>query len=132
MLRACVLDFKGNWSDRLPLIEFSYNNSFQSSIKMTPYEALYDRPWRSPLCWIEVGESSIIGPELIQETTKKIKTICGRLVTAQGKQKSYTDNRRRVLEFQEGDFVFIEVVPRKQVMRFGKKRIVITTLYWPF
>lgn len=86
MLRASVLDFKGNWSDHLPLIEFSYNNSFRSSIKMTPYEALYDRPCRSPLCWIEVGESSIIGPELIQETTKKIKTICGRLVTAQGRQ----------------------------------------------
>lgn len=104
MLRACVLYFKGNWSDHLPLIEFAYNNSFQSSIKMTPYEALYDKPYRSPLCWTEVGESSIIGPELIQETTEKIKTIRGRLVTAQGRQKSYTNNRRRVLEFLRRGF----------------------------
>ncbi|WJZ92673.1 hypothetical protein VitviT2T_011657 [Vitis vinifera] len=72
MLRACVMDFKGNWVEHLPLIEFAYNNSFQSSIGMAPYEALYGRPCRSPMCWMESGEASLIGPELVQETTDKI------------------------------------------------------------
>ena len=65
MLRACVLDLKGSWEEYLPLVEFTYNNSYQASIKMAPYEALYGRPCRSPICWTEVGESSITGPDLI-------------------------------------------------------------------
>ena len=69
MLRACVLDFQGSWVEHLPLIEFAYNNSFQSSIGMAPYEALYGRPCRSPMCWTESGEATLIGPELVQETT---------------------------------------------------------------
>ena len=72
MLRACVLDFGGNWADYLPLAEFAYNNSYQSSIGMAPYEALYGRPCKSPLCWIEMGESHLLGPEIVQETTEKI------------------------------------------------------------
>ncbi|RVW68328.1 hypothetical protein CK203_061291 [Vitis vinifera] len=71
MLRACVLDFGGNWADYLPLAEFAYNNSYQSSIGMAPYEALYGRPCRSPLCWIEMGESRLLGPEIVQETTER-------------------------------------------------------------
>ncbi|WKA08967.1 hypothetical protein VitviT2T_026647 [Vitis vinifera] len=83
MLRACVMDFKGNWVEHLPLIEFAYNNSFQSSIGMAPYEALYGRPCRSPMCWMESGEASLIGPELVQETTDKIRVIRDRLLAAQ-------------------------------------------------
>ena len=75
MLRACVMDFKGNWVENLPLIEFVYNNSFQSSIGMALYEALYGRPCRSPMCWMESGEASLIGPELVKETTDKIRVI---------------------------------------------------------
>ena len=72
MLRACVLDPKGSWEEHLPLVEFAYNNSYQVSIQMAPYEALYGRPCRSPICWTEVEESSIIGPNLIRDTSKKV------------------------------------------------------------
>ncbi|RVW68091.1 Retrovirus-related Pol polyprotein from transposon 17.6 [Vitis vinifera] len=121
MLRACVLDFGGNWADYLPLAEFAYNNSYQSSIGMAPYEALYGRPCRSPLCWIEMGESRLLGPEIVQETTEKIQLIKEKLKTAQDRQKSYADKRRRPLEFEEGDWVFVKVSPRRGIFRFGKK-----------
>ena len=75
MLRACVLDHKGSWEGHFPLVEFSYNNSYQESIQMAPYEALYGRPCRSPLCWTEVGESSITGPDLIRDTSEKVSLI---------------------------------------------------------
>lgn len=73
MLSACVLEFRDNWDDFLPLIEFAYNNSFQASIGMAPYEALYGKSCRSPVCWVEAGEASVLGPQLVQDTTKKIK-----------------------------------------------------------
>ena len=82
MLRACVLDHKGSWEEHLPLAEFAYNNSYQASIQMAPYEALYGRPCRSPLCWTEVGESSITGPDLIRDTFEKVSLILQRLLTA--------------------------------------------------
>ena len=75
MLRACVLDYKGSWEEHLPLVEFAYNNSYQASTQMAPYEALYGRPCRSPLCWTEVGESSITGPDLIRDTSEKVSLI---------------------------------------------------------
>ena len=121
MLRACVLDFGGSWDTHLSLIEFSYNNSFHSSIGMAPYEALYGRPCRSPTCWLEVGEKVLLGPDLVQETTQNIQTIKQRLETARSRQKSVADTRRRPLEFQEGDFVFLKVSPKRGVTRFGKK-----------
>ena len=83
MLGACVLDHQGSWEEHLPLVEFAYNNSYQASIQMAPYEALYGRPCRSPLCWIEVGESSITGPDLIINTSEKVSLIRQRLLTAQ-------------------------------------------------
>ena len=88
---------------------------------MTPYEALYGRPCRSPLCWIEVGERRLLGPEIVQETTEKIQLIKEKLKTAQDRQKSYADQRRRPLEFEEGDWVFVKVSPRRGIFRFGKK-----------
>ncbi|CAN4106291.1 unnamed protein product [Withania somnifera] len=74
MLRACVLDFKGSWDDHLPLIEFAYNNSYHSSIKMAPYEALYGRKYRSPIGWFEVGETVLLGPDLVQQAMEKVKS----------------------------------------------------------
>ena len=82
MLRACVLDHKGCWEEHLPLVEFAYNNSYQASIQMAPYEALYGRPCRSPLCWTEVGESFITGPDLIIDISKKVSLIRQCLLTA--------------------------------------------------
>ena len=92
--RACVLDHKGSWEENFPLVEFSYNNSYQASIQMAPQEALYGRPCRSPLCWTEVGESSITSPDLIRDTLEKVSLIQQRLLTAQSRQKSYADVRR--------------------------------------
>ena len=71
-LRACVLDLKGSWEEHLPLVEFAYNNSYQASIQMAPYEALYGRPCRSPICWTEVGERSTTGPEFTSDTSVKV------------------------------------------------------------
>ena len=85
MLRVCVLDLKGSWEEHLPLIEFAHNNSYQVSIQMAPYEALYGRPCRSPICWTEMGESSITGPDLIRDTSDKVGMIRKRLFTAQSR-----------------------------------------------
>ncbi|RVX02411.1 Transposon Ty3-G Gag-Pol polyprotein [Vitis vinifera] len=121
LLRACSLDLKGNWDDYLPLVEFAYNNSFQASIGMAPFEALYGRRCRSPVCWDDVGEKKLLGPELVQLTVKKVSLIKERLKAAQSRQKSYADNRRRDLEFEVGDHVFLKVSPMKSLMRFGRK-----------
>ena len=102
-------------------MEFAYNNSYQASIQMEPYEALYGRPCRSPLCWTEVGESSITGPDLIRDTSEKMSLIRQRLLTAQSLQKSYVDVRRRPLEFEVGDHVSLKVNPERGVVRFGKR-----------
>ena len=83
MLRACVLDHKGSWKEHFPLVEFAYNNSYQANIQMAPYEALYGRPWRSPICWTEVGESSTTGPDLIRDTSEKVSLIRQCLLIAQ-------------------------------------------------
>ncbi|GKD72879.1 reverse transcriptase domain-containing protein, partial [Tanacetum coccineum] len=82
MLRACVIDFHGSWDVHLPLAEFSYNNSYHSSIRCAPFEALYGRKCRSPVLWAEIGESSLIGPELVQETTDKVVLIKEKLKAA--------------------------------------------------
>ena len=121
MLRACVLDFKGTWNRYLPLIEFSYNNSYQATIGMAPYEALYGRRCRSPVHWYEAGESEITAPEFVEDTTQAVKKIQTRMKSAQIRQKSYADRRRRPLEFQVGDSVFLKVSPFKGVIWFGKR-----------
>ncbi|GJZ82009.1 putative reverse transcriptase domain-containing protein [Tanacetum coccineum] len=100
MLRACVIDFGGRCDVYLPLAEFSYINSYHSSIRCAPFEALYGRKCRSPILWAEIGESSLIGPELIQETTDKVVLIKEKLKAARDRQKSYADNRRKPLEFE--------------------------------
>ncbi|XP_070025088.1 uncharacterized protein [Nicotiana sylvestris] len=121
MLRSCVLDFKGNWDDHLPLIEFAYNNSFHVSIQMALFEALYGRRCRSPIGWFEVGEAELLGPDLVHQAMEKVRIIQERLKAAQSRQKSYADIHRRKLEFQVDDWVFLRVSPLKGVMRFGKK-----------
>ncbi|GJR96705.1 putative reverse transcriptase domain-containing protein [Tanacetum coccineum] len=132
MLRACVMDFGGSWDTHLPLIEFSYNNSYHTSIKCAPFEALYGRKCRSPVIWTEVGESQLIGPEIVQETTEKIVQIKERLKTARSRQKSYADKRRKPLEFQVGDRVLLKVSPWKGVVRFGKKGKLAPRYVGPF
>nr|GFA69376.1 putative reverse transcriptase domain, ribonuclease H-like domain, aspartic peptidase domain protein [Tanacetum cinerariifolium] len=112
MLRACVMDFGGSWDTHLPLVKFSYNNSYHKSIKCAPFEALYGRKCRSPVIWTEIGESQLIGPEIVQETTEKIFQIKERLKTARSRQKSYADKRRKPLEFKVRDRVLLKVAYR--------------------
>ena len=132
MLRAFVLDFKGSWEEHLPLVEFAYNNSYQASIQMAPYEALYGRPCRSPICWTEVGESSTTGSDLIRDTTEKVGLIGKRLLTAQSRHKIYADKRRRPLEFEAGDHVFLKVMPKRGVVRFRKRGKLSSRFIGPF
>ncbi|GKD02607.1 putative reverse transcriptase domain-containing protein [Tanacetum coccineum] len=121
MLRACVIDFGKGWDKHLPLIEFSYNNSYHASIKAAPFEALYGRKCISPVCWAEVGDVKLMGSEIIHETTKKILQIRQRLQAARDQQRSYTNVRRKTLEFQVEDRVMLKVSPQKGVIRFGKQ-----------
>ena len=93
MLRACVLDLKGSWEEHFPLVEFAYNNSYQASMQMAPYEALYGRSCRSPVYWMEIGECSTTGPDLIRDTSVKMDLIRKRLLKAQSRQKSYADRQ---------------------------------------
>nr|GEW35878.1 putative reverse transcriptase domain-containing protein [Tanacetum cinerariifolium] len=121
MLRACVIDFGKGWVKHLPLAEFSYNNSYHASIKAAPYEALYGRKCRSPVCWAEIGESQLTSPELIQETTEKIVQIKQRMQAAQDRQKSYANRNQKPMEFKVGDRIMLKVSPWKGVVRFGKR-----------
>jgi len=132
MLRVCAIDFKGNWDDHLPLIEFAYNNSYHASIGMPPYEALYGRRCHSPLCWDEVGEHKILGPELVQQTREMVGLIRKRLVAAQDRQKKYADQTRKDREYEVGDSVLLKVSPWKGVMRFGKKGKLSPRFIGPF
>nr|GEU90807.1 putative reverse transcriptase domain-containing protein [Tanacetum cinerariifolium] len=121
MLRVCVLDFRKGWDKHLPLVEFSYNNSYYTSIKAAPFEAFYGHKCQSPICWPEVEDRQLAGPEIIHETTEKIVQIKSRIQAARDSQKSYADIRQKPLEFQVGDKVMLKVSPWKGVIRFGKR-----------
>ncbi|GJX08017.1 putative reverse transcriptase domain-containing protein [Tanacetum coccineum] len=121
ILHACVIDFGNGWVKYLPLVEFSYNNSYHASIKAAPFEALYGQKCRSPVCWAEVGEVQLTGPEIVQETTEKVIQIKQRIQAALDRQKSYTDLKHKPMEFQVGDKVMLKVSPWKGVVHFGKR-----------
>ena len=107
MLRACALDYGSSWDDNLPYAEFSYNNSYQSSLKMAPFEALYGRRCRTPLLWDEVGDRQLFGPDLIKESEQKVKLICDRLKVAQSRQKSYADSKCKETVYEVGDRAYL-------------------------
>ncbi|GJR73717.1 putative nucleotidyltransferase, ribonuclease H [Tanacetum coccineum] len=115
MLRACALEWTGSWDEYLCLVEFAYNNSWHASIKAAPFELLYGRKCRAPICWDEVGERLIEGPELIEITNEKVAVAKEKLKEARSRQKSYADKHRRDLEFQVGDRVFLKVSPFRGV-----------------
>ncbi|XP_057250104.1 uncharacterized protein LOC130591186 [Beta vulgaris subsp. vulgaris] len=121
MLRACALDYPKTWDEMLALIEFSYNNSYHSSIKMAPFEALYGRKCRSPLCWNDISETVTLGPQMIEDTVKQVRYIREKMRAAQDRQKAYADQNRRDSEYQVGEKVLLKVSPMKGVMRFGQK-----------
>ena len=115
MLRSCVIDYEGSWDRHIPLVEFVYNNSFQSGIGMAPYEALYGRKYRTPLCWTKYGEKKIIREIL------KVKMIREILKVSADRQKSYANSKRKDIQYEIGEKVFLKVSPWKKVMRFRKK-----------
>jgi hypothetical protein len=118
MLRACVLTYGKDWEKSLSFTEFSYNNSYQASLKMAPFEALYGRKCRTPLMWSEVGERTLFGPDIIKDAEEQVARVQENLKAAQSRQKSYADTRRRPLEFQPGDFVYLKVSPIRGTRRF--------------
>ncbi len=115
------LDFGGSWDKNLPYAEFSYNNSYQASLQMAPYEALYGRKCRTPLLRDQTGERQVFGTDMLREAEEIVKTIQERLRVAQSRQKSYADNRCRDLTFEEGDYVYLRVTPLRGVHRFQTK-----------
>ncbi|KAA0056708.1 pol protein [Cucumis melo var. makuwa] len=115
------MDASGSWDSHLHLMEFAYNNSYQATIGMAPFEALYGKCCRSLVCWGEVGEQRLMGPELVQSTNEVIQKIRSRMHTAQSRQKSYADVRRKDLEFEVGDEVFLKVAPMRDVLRFERR-----------
>ncbi|KAL0537688.1 hypothetical protein IC582_026673 [Cucumis melo] len=132
MLRACALEFPGSWDSHLHLMEFAYNNSYQATIGMAPFEALYGKCCRSPVCWGEVGEQRLMGPELVQSTNEAIQKIRSRMHTAQSRHKSYADVRRKDLEFEVEDKVFLKVAPMRGVLRFERRGKLSPRFVGPF
>jgi hypothetical protein len=121
MLRACPLKHGGSWDKSFPYVEFSYNNSYQSSLKMAPFEALYGRKCRTPLYWNQIGESQVFGPKILQAVEKQVQIMRENLKIAQSRQKSYADNWRRDLVFEIGDYVYLKVSPMRGMRRFKVK-----------
>jgi hypothetical protein len=132
MLRACAIQYDKHWDKCLALAEFSYNNSYQSSIKMASFQALYGRQCRTPLNWSQTGEREIFGPDLVNEAEEKVKIIRNNLKAAQSRQKSYADKRRKPIQFEVGDFVYLRVSPTRGVQRFGIKGKLAPRYVGPF
>ena len=119
MLRACAISFLEKWDACLKLAEFSYNNSYQESIRMAPFEALYERKCRTPLNWVEVGDRGYFGLKFIKEAQDQVSIIRSHLKAAQSRQKAYADKRIRPLEFVAGDYVYLKVSSMRGVHQFG-------------
>ena len=111
MLRDYVIEFPGSWDRYIPLMKFAYNNSYQATIGMTPYEALYGRRCRTPVCWMKLNGHKMIGPDIVTNTEEKVQVIRQRLRAASDRQKSYADQKRRDIKYEVGDKVFLKVSP---------------------
>jgi hypothetical protein len=132
MLRACVLEHQGSWDQNLPWTEFSYNNSYQESLKMAPFKVLYRRRCRTTLNWIELGEKVIFGPYLVKEAEATIRRIHDNLKAAKSRQETYANKRRRPLEFEVGNHVHLRASPLKGVKSFGVKGKLAPRYIGPF
>ena len=116
MLQGCVIDFPGSWNRYIPLMEFAYNNNYQLSIGMTPYKALYDKKCRIPVCWTDLNEHKVIGLDIVKDTEEKVRVIQQRLKTASDRHKSYIDLKRKYIEYEVGDKVFLKVLPWRKIL----------------
>ena len=115
------MEFPRRWDRYIPLMEFSYNNSYQASIGMASYETLYGWRCRTPVCWTELNEHKMISPDRVKDTKEKVQVIRQRLKAASDQQKSYADLKRRDIEYEVGDKVFLKVSPWREILRFSKK-----------
>ncbi|KAK1680883.1 hypothetical protein QYE76_041731 [Lolium multiflorum] len=132
MLRACVLAYGAKWEDCLPFAVFSYNNNYQASLQMAPFEALYGRKCRTPLNWSETGERQVFGPDVLREAEEQVQLIRDRLKAAQSRQKSYVDPKRREVTFSSGDFAYLRVTPLKGMQCFHVKGKLAPRYIGPF
>ncbi|WVZ89866.1 hypothetical protein U9M48_036217 [Paspalum notatum var. saurae] len=132
MLRACALTYSTKWDECLPLVEFAYNNNYQKSLEMAPFEALYGRRCRTPLNWSDPGEHVTFGPDLVTQDEEQVKFIHSNLKRAQSRQQSYSNRRRRPVAFEECDHVYLRVSPIKGVHRFGIKGKLAPRYVGPF
>jgi hypothetical protein len=123
MLRASILHFDKSWDKCLSLAEFSYNNSYQASLKMAPFDALYGQRCRTPLTWLEAGERTLFGPDLVKDAEERVQVIRENLKMAQMRQKSYHDKGTAPRDFELGDYVYLKVSPTKDVQRFSVKDV---------
>jgi hypothetical protein len=130
MLRVCALQDQSGWDKRLPYAEFSYNNSYQASLKMSPFQALYGRSCRTPLQWDQPGEKQVFGPDIMLEAEENIKMVRENLKIAQSRQRSYADTRRRELSFEVGDFVYFEGFAYQRSQKIRSQRQASTPLCW--
>jgi hypothetical protein len=132
MLKACALRYGRSWDKNLPYAEFSYNNSYQESLKMAPFEMLYDRRCLTLLFWSEAGEWKVFGPDILQEIEKQVHMVRENLRVAQSRQKSYTDHRRRELSFEVRDFVYLKVSPMRGLRHFKVRGKLAPRFIGPF
>ena len=116
MLWGCVLDFLVSWDRYIPLMECAYNKNYQTSIGMTPYEALYSRKCRTPVCWTDLNKHKVIGLDIVKETDEKVRDIQQRLKAASDRQKSYADLKRKYIEYKVGDKVFLKVYLWRKIL----------------
>jgi hypothetical protein len=121
MLRACALQEKLGWDKRLPYAKFSYNSSYQASLKMSLFQALYGRNCRTPLHWDQPGERQVFGLDILLEAEENVSMVRENLKTVQSRQRSYADTRRRELCFEVGDYVYLKVSPIRGIKRFRVK-----------
>jgi hypothetical protein len=132
MMRSCAFKYGKSWDKSLPYVEFSYNNSYQASIEMAPYEALYGWQCRTSLFWSQTGESQVFGSEVLKDAEKQVQMVHESLKVAQSRQKSYVDKRRRDLSFEIGDFIYLKVSPMRGTHRFRVKRKLAPRYVGPF
>ena len=132
MLRACAIQYGTSWDKCLSYAEFSYNNSYQASLKKSPFEALYGRKCRTPLYWDQIGEKQLFGPDIIEDAEQMVQAVRENLRIAQSRQKSYADGKRRDLTFSVGDHVYLKVSPMRGIRRFNVKGKLAPRYVGPF
>jgi hypothetical protein len=132
ILRACTLKCGKSWDKGLPYAEFLYNNSYQASINMAPFEALYGQQCRTPLFWGQMEECQVFGMELLKDAERQVQVIRENLRITQSRQKTYHDKQRRDLSFKVSNFVYLKVSPMRGTRRFRVKGKLAPRYVGPF